>query len=113
MPQKNWLKCYQIITAGVMTGTNVLTSAVTDISFLDNVCMELVWTGNPVGTFEVQGSITGNTWKTITFTPNNPAGTASNSLFDLNQLSFPKIRLLYTNSAGVGVLNVYIGGKSI
>lgn len=116
-----------------MTGTNVLTSAVTDIRYKDSVAIECEWTGTPNGTFAIQGSCdyspsnsaqgtagppnTG-TWVTLPTTDVNgvalaATGSSGNFLANLNQLAFPYIRVQYTNTSSTGVLTGYIAGKSL
>ena len=102
-----------------------ITSDPTNIQFLDNVSMQLNFTGTPTGTFTVQGSLDyqqtspfakaaiGN-WIDITL-PTTPAaaGSANQILIDMNQLSFPWIRVKYTASSGSGTLNAYISAKAV
>lgn len=123
--RKNVLPVFQNITAQSM-GANI-TSAVTDISYLDNVGIELVWSAgsSPVGLISVEGSIdyfqdnlgnvvrTGN-WTALTLSP-SPAvsGNTGTILLDMNQLSFPFIRVKYTRTSGSGTLNGYICGKQV
>jgi hypothetical protein len=109
--RKNALLPYKIIDAGDMSGN--LTSSVTDIQYMDNICMELVWTGTPTGSFSVEGSLTGDNWIAISLTPSAPSGSAGSALLDMNQLSFPKIRIVYTATSGSGTLNAWIGGKML
>ena len=111
---------YQIINAQSMTGTNVITSSITDIRNIDNVALELVWTGTPTGTFSVQCSIDYNpqlqagTWTALTLSPSPAAsGSASSALIDLNQLGSPYIRVQYTNASSTGTLNGWIAGKAV
>lgn len=121
---KNVLNPYSIIVAGDMSQSS-LTSAVTNIQYLDNVCLELIFTGSPTGTFAIQGSvnyaadINGNVtnagdWVAITLSPAPVAsGSAGTILLDLNQLSFPYIRVVYTKASGTGSLTAVIGGKQL
>jgi hypothetical protein len=118
MAGKDKLPVYQTIAAGDMSGS--LTSKVSDISGFDNVAVQLVWTGTPTGTFAVQGSLDYNpqlatgTWTALTLSSSPAAaGSASNVLLDLNQLSFPWIRVVYTAVSGSGTLNAYIAGKMV
>jgi hypothetical protein len=99
--------------SGTMTGTSVITSAVIDAKNMDNVCIEAAWTGTPVGGFSIQGSVTKLNWKDLGLSITGPAGAAGNILLDLNQLSFPFVRLVYTNSSSTGALKAYAGGKAL
>lgn len=138
MPNKNVTPPFQVFSASLgnqtMTGTNVLTSAVTAILYRDNVSYFVSWTGTPNGTFQVQGSIDYNpgspqdlgvggavnsgTWTTINAVDgsgNTPvaSGSPGQILFNLSHLSFPFIRLIYTNSSGSGTLTGWITAKSV
>lgn len=123
MSRKNILK-FQNITSGNMASASI-TSTVSNIQHLDNIGIQLQWTGVPVGTFAIQVSadyaqdIEGNvtntgTWTTLTLGPGiSAAGSADNAYVDLNQLSSPWIRVVYTKTSGTGTLNGYIVGKMV
>lgn len=116
-----------------MTGTNTLSSAVTNITHKDNVAYQLAWTGTPNGQFYVQGSLDYNpgvpqsepdgaqnngTWTTIPAEDDlgNPpvaSGSAGQILMDLSQLPFPFIRIQYVNASGSGTLTGWVSGKAI
>lgn len=121
---KNALYPYHFIVAQTIA-TNYTSNPV-NIQFLDNVCIQLNFTGTPTGTFAVQGSLdysqnaltgvqtnAGN-WVPIAL-PITPvaSGAAGTILLDLNQLSFPWIRVVYTASSSTGVLDGYIGAKAV
>lgn len=106
MSRKNNLRVFQSITSGNMAAT--ITSSVTDIQFIDNIGIQLNFTGNPTGTFAVQvsadyardfgGTVTnaGN-WVPISLSPApSAAGSADQIYLDINQLSAPWIRVVYT-----------------
>lgn len=120
--RKNNLLKFPIITAGDMSLSS-LTSTVTNIQYLDNVCIQLNFTGTPTGTFEVQvsldhaqdsnGNVTvaGN-WTALTLDPSPSAsGSGSTTFIDINQTSAPWIRVVYTKTSGTGTLNAFIGAK--
>lgn len=112
MSRKNNLKLYTLFSAGDMSGN--LTSASIDIEFLDNVSVQAAWTGSPVGTFNVQGSVDQISWSTLTTNPViTAAGSPDNGLFDLNQLSFPFVRLIYTATSGTGTLVAKVSAKML
>lgn len=114
-----------LFTNAVMTGTTVLTSPVLNIRFLDNIGIQLNYTGTPNGTFAVQVSADheqdpqGNTtvpgtWIAVALNPAPvAAGVASNIYIDLNQLSSPWLRVQYTNTSSVGVLNGFATAKAV
>lgn len=98
-----------------------ITGSVVGIQYLDNVAIQMEFTGSPVGTLAVQGSVNyaqnaqgtvTNTGNWITFTTSAVAA-AGDVLFDLNQLSFPWIRVIYTRSSGTGTLDGYISAKAV
>jgi hypothetical protein len=102
-----------------------LTSSVVEIKEQDNVGVQLDFSGAPVGTFECQvsmnyaqdaiGNVTnaGN-WIPVdlTGTP-TAAGAADHIYIDLNQLSAPYIRVVYTRTSGTGSLTCRINGKAV
>lgn len=131
MAQKDVGLVYQNIVAGVMTGTNTITSKATNVIYKDTIGIELEWTGTPTGTFQFQGSLdynpglpqTGGTanagnWVNIPVVDaaGNPiaaSGTAGNALIKLDEAEYPWVQVVYTNSSGAGVLNGYIITKSL
>jgi hypothetical protein len=117
-----------------MTGSATLTTAVTDIRFLDDIGFQFDWTGSPTGTFQVEVSanhnqdpqgnvVTAGTWVPLTFTYWNgssfvtsttiPTSVGSPIYLDLGLLSGPWIRAQYTNSASTGTLTATICGKQV
>lgn len=116
---------YQLFTNGVMTGTTVLTSPAVHILNLDNVYVQLDFTGTPTGTFAVQVSgdhtqdqegnvLVPGHWVTLTLSPSPAAAGAANDIgIDLNQLGAPYLRVVYTNASGTGVLNAFVSGKGL
>lgn len=104
-----------LIAAGVMTGTSVLTSPVFNAQNLDNVGIQVDWTGTPTGVIQVLGSIDTVNYHAFSFSPAlaQPAGAAGGYLISLNQIPFPYIKLQYTNTSGTGVLNAWLSAKDI
>lgn len=105
-----------------ITGTPII------IQYEDSVAVQLNFTGSPVGTFQVQGSLdyvppqtnytdqptaTGN-WVNLTLSPvPTAAGAPDNILIDLFALSFPFIRIVYTRTSGTGTLDAYVSCKAL
>lgn len=119
----NLLLPVSVVKNGSMAGS--ITSAVLEIKEQDNVGIQMVWIGAPVGSFDVQVSmdyfrdINGNVtnpgnWTSIPLLPTVAAsGSPDNAYVDLNQLSAPYIRLVYTRVSGAGTLNVLMDGKGV
>ena len=110
MSRKNVLTSYQIVTAGDMS-TSSITSATTNVQYLDNVAVQCNFTGSPVGVFDLQVSI-----DNVNFAPlglNIAASNGSPIVINANQLSAPYVRLTYTKTSGTGTLNAFISGKEI
>jgi len=119
---KNFLPVIQVITAGDMSAN--VTGPATNISYLDNVAMQLNFTGTPTGTFSVEGSLdhkeyngqivnAGNFIPLSLATTPVASGAAGQILLDLNQLSFPYIRIVYTRTSGTGSLDAFISAKAV
>ena len=110
--RKNNLVTYVSLAAGDMSLS--LTSAATDIRWLDNLVMYLTFTGTPTGTFKVQVSPDNITFVDLALVPvPTAAGAAGSHRIGLNQLPDPYIRAAYTAASGTGTLTVKIAGKMI
>lgn len=94
---------------GAMASTNTIYSQIIDLSRMDNVGLEVTYTGTPTGTFQVMVSNSGINFYALTFNPAlaQPAGSAGGYAVNMNQLPFRYIMLQYTNTSGTGVLTVY------
>jgi hypothetical protein len=103
------------VVAGAMASTNTIYSNIVDLSRMDNVGLEVTWTGTPTGTFQVLGSNSGQYFYALTFDPalSQPAGSAGGYLIDLSGYPFKYILLEYTNSSGSGSLYVYGQNKDL
>lgn len=103
-----------------MTGN--ITSNAVNIQFLDNVGIQLNFTGTPTGTFAIQVSadflqFNGNVqnagnWITLPITA-VAAGVANQIYLDINQLSAPYIRVAYTFGSSAGTLDAYVTAKAV
>ena len=98
-----------------MSGTNTIYSQIIDVSTMDNIGLEVNYTGTPTGTFTVNGSISGLNFYALTFTPSltQPAGSAGGYLVNISVYALKYFLLEYTNSSGTGVLTVYGQQKDV
>lgn len=130
--RKNQLSSFKNYDA-VSMGASA-TSTVTCIQFLDNIGVQLDWTGSPSGNFQVQVSanysqdelgnvISAGTWVPLVLSywdgsqfvtsTNIPTTLGSPVYLDLALLSAPYIRVVYTRSGGTGTLNGRITAKMV
>jgi len=100
----------QIVTNGDMSQSTV-TSDVIDLSRTDGYAVYAEWTGSPNGVIELQASLDGNTWVTITGSP-SIITTAGNFMWNVGDVFYDKVRVLYIKTSGSGTLNVHINGKA-
>ncbi len=98
---------------GVMASTNVIYSQIVEVSRMDNIGLEVNWTGTPMGTLEIWGSNSAKNWYPLTFAFTNPSGSASGELLGLGQYPYKYLLLIYTNASGSGVLTVYGQAKDL
>ena len=121
--RKNTLKKFKNIIDGDMSQAT-LTSAVTNIQFLDSIGLQLSWTGAPVGSFEIQISAdyeqddNGNVlnaghWIPLALTPSPTTAVGSPIFVDITLTAAPWIRVVYTRTSGSGVLNSVITAKQV
>lgn len=97
------------VSNGAMASTNVIYSQIIEISRMDNMGLEVTWSGTPTGTIEVMVSNHGVSFYALTFNPalGQPAGSAGGYAINVNQIPFKYVMLRYTNASGTGTLNVY------
>ncbi len=124
--RKDVIKPFQIFVDVSMADDAA--SIPTNIQWLDNVSVQLNWTGNAQGDFEIQASLdylpSGDPTNNKVANAGNwvaipldqfvlAAGSADVALIDLNEIPFPWIRVVYTRTTGTGTLNGYIVAKAI
>lgn len=119
----NILFPFHFLINGDMSGN--VTSPAVEIREQDNIGFQFNWTGTAVGTFSIQVSVdhkqdgVGNimavgTWITLPISPSvTAAGSADSAYIDINQISAPYIRAVYTRTSGIGTLDGYAVGKGI
>lgn len=111
MSVKSVIKPYQVLTNGDMSGD--VSSLASDIESSDNVAYQVVWTGNAIGTFSVEGTVNGVDWEALDLgTPGPEAGGVADSfLVSLKGVPYAKLKLTYNSTSGSGNLNVWIMAK--
>lgn len=89
-------------------------SEVVNIQYMDNIGVQLEWTGDAVGEFFVELSNDKITWNVLPIYPYATVlGVPGSHYLDLNQLSPVYIRIRYEWSALGGICNGYITAKII
>lgn len=102
------------VAGGTMASTNTIYSNILDVSRMDNIGLELNWTGTPTGTISVLVSNSGvNFYALSSPTISQPSGSASGTTVQLNQLPFKYMMLSYTNASGSGTLTAFIQLKDL
>lgn len=125
MAIKNVNLPFQVTASASMSGTTVYVSSVTNVMYHDSVAVQYNWTGNPTGTFQIEGSVDYNPglpqtgamnagkWNALSLSPTPTTTSSTSYLVNMNQLSFSWLRTVYTNSTGSGVLAIWVCGKSL
>jgi hypothetical protein len=110
MSRKNVLNPFRHIVAQSM-GADV-TSLETDVGHLDNIVIDLRWTGTPTGTFLVEYTLDDANWEALDFGSSvAAAGAAGDHQLFINQFPGKRIRTRYVRSSGTGTLNGWIMAK--
>jgi len=103
------------LEAAKSLGSSFVTDA-TDLKFVDNIGYLIICssvTGN-TGIFTAQVKIGDSDWSDLTFS--TPAQIANSDItfeINLNQVPYEKIRLSFADSAGDGVVDIYVSGKGL
>lgn len=125
MSAKTLLIPYNVVPAGNMVSQII--SPPTAVKMTDDIGYSLAWTGAPNGIFSFQCSadytpgsfpsdypLNAGTWTNITLsTIITASGTPDNAYVDLQLISAPWVRVVYTPSSGTGTLSVWVTGKSL
>lgn len=100
---------------GTMSGTNTIYSNIVDVSKMDNIGLEINWTGTPTGTITINGSNSGVNFYPLTFSPilTQPSGSSGGYLIDLSGYPFKYIMIKYVNASGSGSISVYGQNKDL
>ncbi len=106
---------FKLLNAAAISGTATVTSAIQNFNNLDNLFIQIRFTGTPTGTFSVEGSADGIIFDTFVFTPalTQPSGGALAYGINMNQIPAGWFRVVYTNSSGSGTLSVIYFAKDL
>jgi hypothetical protein len=104
-----------LMNAVAISSTLTVTSATFNANNVDNIGIQVSFTGTPTGTLAVQCSIDNVNFLPLTFNPvlSQPAGSPLSYLIDLTQVAFPYLNVSYTNASGSGTLTVYLSAKDV
>lgn len=114
MGVKKTLNTHYIITDGAMVGTSVIESEHVNIVNLDNISLQLDWTGNAAGVFDILVSNDDVNYHSLNISGLPAAsGVTAGFIVNLNQIPQPYIKVTYTNASGTGTLNATIFAKDV
>ncbi len=111
-------KGFHLISAGDMSAD--ITSAVVKIDHQDNIGIQFIWTGVPVGVLGVsvsnnysEASGTG-TFTALTLSPSiAPSGSAADYFLALEGMPASYYKVTYTFTSDTGTLDVWVSGKGV
>lgn len=106
---------FQLLDAEALAGTATVTSDSQNINNLDNIFIQVRFTGTSTGTLTVQASADNEEWDDLVFSPalTQPTGSALGYAIDLTQLAAGWFRIQYVNASGTGTLSVSFFAKDL
>jgi hypothetical protein len=98
-----------------VTGSNTYTSQPINVKNLDNVMLQLIWTGTPTGVFSVLHSPDGVLYDSITLSPiiTQPAGSSGHWSVVLQGEPGQYVMVQYVNASGSGTVDVIVAAKDV
>lgn len=115
MARKEVLRKYRLLNA-VSMASDILSDPV-DVTYQDDLGLQISWTGAPVGKIDIMMSVSGDPADYFAITlpvgMTQPSGTPDGYLFELNECPYPNYKIAYTRTSGTGNLTVWICGKEI
>lgn len=123
MARKDTLKSYVLLNAQSTASNFDTYTNPTNIDYLDNVGIQVVWTGTSVGTLEVYGSNDTANVQQGTYPTNwskfefgaviNVDTTNSDLLIHMNQVPYSWIALKYIATSGTGTITAKLTVKMV
>lgn len=113
MARKNITPAFEIVTAGDMSADFV--SRPIPIEYLDNIGIQLEWTGSPNGNFFVDGRVHPKApWTELVLTPPVAAsGSAGDWLISLLLVPYAELQLRFVMLSGTGTLTAWAMCKQV
>lgn len=98
-----------------VSSTDTYLSEPINIKNLDNVLLQLIWTGDPAGVFTVQQSPDGVLYDDLPLSPDitQPAGAEGHWSVNVNQSPAEWLQVQYVNASGSGTVDVIVTAKDL
>jgi len=100
-----------LVSSAAMTGN--VTSGAALLDHMGLAAVHAVWTGTPTGTLKAQASLDGANWIDIPSVTQSLAGSAGGVLWQLTDIGYNNLRVVYTFSSGTGSLTVFVNAKGV
>lgn len=101
---------YKLVSAGDMSGN--ITSNKQQLNHIAMASIQAVYTGSPVGTLKLQISNDDITWTDYSGSGAAVSG-AGDFMWNISNVAFPLIRVVYTKTSGSGSLDITVNGKGV
>lgn len=115
-----------MMTGGVMTGTSTIVSDAIPLDQIIAFAIQAVYTGTPVGTIKLQascdapertnqtsnGTSTPMNWTDVIDSPYAVSG-AGTFMWNVTTSGYRFVRVVYTNTSGIGVLGALMCAKGV
>lgn len=119
MGHKKLLEPYHVMNAAgtpvSVSGTTTYTSRAINVKNIDNIGLQLIWTGTPTGTWTVMHSPNNSAYDSITLSPviTQPAGSSGSWSVVLQLEPYEWVKVQYVNASSTGTVDVIVVGKDL
>lgn len=104
----------KLVDAASLSGNFTSDPLKANVDYIDNIALQLNWSGSAVGTFSFEASVDGKIFFPLVMSDSiAAAGTSDSALVSFNQFPYHSLRVVYTSASGTGSLDVFIQGKAI
>ena len=80
------------------------------LDHVNDVCIQCIYTGSPVGSLKAQASNNGTDWSDVTGST-VAVSAADNTVYNFANVAYIKLRIVYTRTSGTGSLTILCNGK--